>query len=66
MIPAATRRAAVYHRRGLATDFRTDSTTRVVLVAILRKTESLVDCIDTSKLFRLPDTAACYTAASQR
>jgi thiazole synthase len=32
-------------------------------VDISRKTESLLDYIDTSKIFLLPNTAACFTAA---
>src|SRR4026209_2216146 len=37
-------------------------TVAVRRVDITRKTESLLDYIDTSKIFRLPNTAACYTA----
>ena len=38
-------------------------TVAVRRVDISRKTESLLDYIDTSKIFLLPNTAACYTAA---
>jgi thiazole synthase len=38
-------------------------TVAVRRVDITRKTESLLDYIDTSKIFLLPNTAACYTAA---
>ena len=37
-------------------------TVAVRRVDITRKTESLLDYIDTSKIFLLPNTAACYTA----
>ena len=37
-------------------------TVAVRRVDISRKTESLLDYIDTSKIFLLPNTAACYTA----
>ena len=37
-------------------------TVAVRRVDITRKTESLLDFIDTSKIFLLPNTAACYTA----
>jgi thiazole synthase len=38
-------------------------TVAVRRVDISRKSESLLDYIDTSKIFLLPNTAACYTAA---
>jgi thiazole synthase len=38
-------------------------TVAVRRVDISRKTESLLDYIDTSKIFLLPNTAACYTAS---
>jgi thiazole synthase len=38
-------------------------TVAVRRVDISRKTESLLDYIDTSRIFLLPNTAACYTAA---
>ena len=38
-------------------------TVAVRRVDISRKTESLLDYIDTAKIFLLPNTAACYTAA---
>src|SRR6476619_1586172 len=38
------------------------ATVAVRRVDISRKTESLLDYIDTSKIFLLPNTAACYTA----
>src|SRR4026209_377375 len=38
-------------------------TVAVRRVDITRETESLLDYIDTSKIFLLPNTAACYTAA---
>jgi thiazole synthase len=38
-------------------------TVAVRRVDITRKSESLLDYIDTSKIFLLPNTAACYTAA---
>jgi thiazole synthase len=38
-------------------------TVAVRRVDISRQTESLLDYIDTSKIFLLPNTAACYTAA---
>src|ERR687897_2379671 len=38
-------------------------TVAVRRVDITRKTESLLDYIDTSRIFLLPNTAACYTAA---
>ena len=38
-------------------------TVAVRRVDITRKTESLLDYIDTAKIFLLPNTAACYTAA---
>ncbi|MEW6319590.1 MAG: thiazole synthase [Acidobacteriota bacterium] len=38
-------------------------TVAVRRVDITRRTESLLDYIDTSKIFLLPNTAACYTAA---
>src|SRR5678815_4699448 len=38
-------------------------TVAVRRVDITRKTESLLDYIDQSKIFLLPNTAACYTAA---
>jgi thiazole synthase len=38
-------------------------TVAVRRVDITRKTESLLDYIDTTKIFLLPNTAACYTAA---
>jgi thiazole synthase len=38
-------------------------TVAVRRVDITRKTESLLNYIDTSKIFLLPNTAACYTAA---
>jgi thiazole synthase len=38
-------------------------TVAVRRVDITRKTESLLDYIDASKIFLLPNTAACYTAA---
>src|SRR4026208_2320764 len=37
-------------------------TVAVRRVDITRKTESLLDYIDTSKIFILPNTAACFTA----
>ena len=37
-------------------------TVAVRRVDITRKTESLLNYIDTSKIFLLPNTAACYTA----
>jgi thiazole synthase len=37
-------------------------TVAVRRVDVTRKTESLLDFIDTSKIFLLPNTAACYTA----
>ena len=37
-------------------------TVAVRRVDITRKTESLLDYIDTAKIFLLPNTAACYTA----
>ncbi len=37
-------------------------TVAVRRVDITRKTESLLDYVDTSKIFLLPNTAACYTA----
>ena len=37
-------------------------TVAVRRVDISRKTESLLDYIDTSQIFLLPNTAACYTA----
>jgi thiazole synthase len=37
-------------------------TVAVRRVDITRKTESLLDYIDTSRIFLLPNTAACYTA----
>jgi len=37
-------------------------TVAVRRVDISRKTESLLDYVDTSKIFLLPNTAACYTA----
>src|SRR6476659_8510708 len=37
-------------------------TVAVRRVDISRKTESLLDYIDTAKIFLLPNTAACYTA----
>ena len=37
-------------------------TVAVRRVDITRKSESLLDYIDTSRLFLLPNTAACYTA----
>ena len=38
-------------------------TVAVRRIDISRKSESLLDYIDTSKIFLLPNTAACYTAA---
>jgi thiazole synthase len=38
-------------------------TVAVRRVDITRKTESLLDYVDTSKIFLLPNTAGCYTAA---
>jgi thiazole synthase len=38
-------------------------TVAVRRVDITRKTESLLDYVDTSKVFLLPNTAGCYTAA---
>jgi thiazole synthase len=38
-------------------------TVAVRRVDITRKTESLLDYIDTTRIFLLPNTAACYTAA---
>ncbi len=38
------------------------ATVAVRRVDISRKTESLLDYIDTAKIFLLPNTAACYTA----
>src|SRR6187401_1501755 len=38
------------------------ATVAVRRVDVSRKTESLLDYIDTSKIFLLPNTAACYTA----
>jgi thiazole synthase len=38
------------------------ATVAVRRVDITRKTESLLDYIDTSRIFLLPNTAACYTA----
>ena len=37
-------------------------TVAVRRVDLSRKTESLLDYIDTAKIFLLPNTAACYTA----
>ena len=57
-----------YPSHAVMRDAHVASGTEMVTVAvrrvdITRKSESLLDYIDTSKIFLLPNTAACYTAA---